>query len=409
MTAETPTLPLRPAFAPETRVVASVSAAHFVSHFYFLLLPPVFMAVRDDYNVSYTELGLALTVFNIVSAIFQTPAGFLADRVGPYLVLVVGLAIEAVAFGLVGVFNSYWFLVLMFAVAGLANTVFHPADYALLSHHVPKERVGRSFSIHTFSGILGSAAAPAAMLFLEKLIGWRGAFAVAAIVGVIVALVLVLIRHDFADGPHITARAKADSGEKTNNWELLTSRPILRSLVFFTVLAVSGVGIQNYSIAALHDLFGTSPGIANAALTSNLLLGAVGVAVGGIVVGRIGNHGRFAAFGVAAGGLSLLVIAFVDFGTAALLLMMGINGFTFGVVMPSRDMLVREVTPPGSFGTVFGFVTTGFNIAGVLFPVIFGALMDYGYPRAVFLISAACSFLAIAVVVTVRRPAPVAR
>jgi MFS transporter, FSR family, fosmidomycin resistance protein len=409
MTAETPTIPLRSAHAAELRVIGSVSAAHFLSHFYFLLLPPVFMAVRGEYGVNYTELGFAITVFNIVSAIFQTPAGFLADRVGPFVVLVVGLALEAIAFALVGAVHSYWFLVFMFGVAGLANTVFHPADYALLSHHIPKERVGRAFSFHTFAGILGGAVAPASVLLLEKFIGWRGAFIAAAIAGIIVTLVLVMLRSDFTQGPHITTRAKADAGETTNNWDLLTSGPILRSFAFFTVLAVSAIGIQNYSIAALHDLFGTPPGIANAALTSNLLLSAIGVAVGGVIVGRIGNHGLFAAFGITVSGISLLVIAFADFGTATLLLVMGVSGFASGVIMPSRDMLVREVTPPGSFGTVFGFVTTGFNVAGVLFPVVFGALMDYGQPRAVFIVSAVCCFLAIATVVTIHKRVPVAR
>jgi MFS transporter, FSR family, fosmidomycin resistance protein len=88
--------------------------------------------------------------------------------------------------------------------------------------------------------------------------------------------------------------------------------------------------------------------------------------------------------------------------------MMAISGFTSGVIMPSRDMLVREVTPPGSFGTVFGFVTTGFNVAGVLFPIVFGLMMDYGHPRAVFVVSAICCFLAIATVITVRKRRAVA-
>src|SRR3954464_7670309 len=107
MTAETPTLILPGTRAGEIRITAGGSAAHFLSHVYFLLLPPVFLFVRADYGVSYTELAIALSVFNIVSAIFQTPAGILADRVGPYAMLVGGLLLEAVAFGLVGVVNSF--------------------------------------------------------------------------------------------------------------------------------------------------------------------------------------------------------------------------------------------------------------------------------------------------------------
>jgi len=406
MTAETPSLPLRSTHAAEARVLTSVSAAHFASHFYFLLLPPLFIWVRADYGVSYTELGFAIAVFNIVSALFQTPAGFLADRVGPYLVLVAGLALEAVAFGLVGLVHSFWFLVAMFGVAGLANTVFHPADYALLSHHIGKERVGRAFSIHTFAGMLGGAVAPATMLFLQSVVGWRGAFVAAAAGGLAVTLALVVLRGDFAHGPHIAARAKAQGGETPDNWKLLTSGPILRSFAFFTMLAAGSVGIQNYSVVALHDLFGTTPEIANTALTATLSMTAVGVLVGGFLVTRIGNHGLFAGIGIGLWGLAILGVGIADFGTAVLMLMMGVGGFASGVIMPSRDMIVREVTPPGSFGTVFGFVTTGFNVAGVLFPVVFGALMDHGSPRAVFFVAAACSLLAIATVVTVRKKRP---
>ena len=160
----TPQLTLSAPSAAETRMIASVSAAHFISHFYFLVLPPLFLFVRAEYGLNYTELALAITVFNIVSAIFQTPAGMVADRVGSFVVLIAGLVLGSLAFALVGLVHSYWFLVAMFGVAGLANTVYHPADYALLSHHVASERMGSAFSIHTFAGMLGGAVAPASDL-----------------------------------------------------------------------------------------------------------------------------------------------------------------------------------------------------------------------------------------------------
>lgn len=406
MTAQSPTLPVPNVLAAETRRIASIGAAHFLSHFYFLLLPPVFLAVRAEYDVSYTELGFAIAVFNIVSAIFQTPAGFLSDRIGPFAVLVAGLALEAVAFALCGIVHSYWFMVAMFGVAGLANTVFHPCDYALLSHHIDGKRVGRAFSIHTFSGMFGSAAAPAGMLFLQAWIGWRGAFIAAGIAGIVVVLVLLLQHRDYAEGPHIAARAKAKSGEKTNNWALLMSAPIIRSFAFFALLAATGVGIQNYSIVALHDLFGFEPGIANNALTTNLLLSSIGVLVGGLLVSRVSNHNRVAAIGIAVAGLAILTIGLSSPNTLVLFVIMGIGGFASGIIMPSRDMIVREVTPPGSFGVVFGFVTTGFNVAGVIFPMVFGALMDHGSPRMVFVVSALCSLAALLTVIGGKKKAP---
>jgi MFS family permease len=405
MTAETPSLPLPSVRATEMRMISSIGVAHFMSHFYFLLLPPVFLAVRAEYDVSYTELGFALAMFNIVSAVFQTPTGFLADRIGPFAVLVAGIALEGIAFALCGFVHSYWFLVAMFGVAGLANTVFHPCDYALLSHHIPGERVGRAFSTHTFSGMAGSAAAPAGMLLLESLIGWRGAFIAAGIAGVVVALLLLVQYRDYTEGPHITARAKAQDGEKIDKWALLTSGPILRSFAFFALLAVSAVGLQNYSVVALHDLFGTRPEVASNALTANLTLSAIGVIFGGFLVTRVSNHNLVAGLGIAVGGLSVLVIGLFGGSTFLLFAMMCFGGFASGLVMPSRDMIVRAVTPPGAFGTVFGFVTTGFNVAGVVFPIVFGALMDHGSPLMVFIVSAVCSIAALATVIGGKRPA----
>ena len=133
--------------ASDTRLIASVSTAHFVSHFYMLVLPPLFTFVRADYGVSYTELGLALTVLNVVSAVVQTPAGFLVDRIDARLVLVAGLVCGALGFAIAAVVDSYWMLVAMFALIGVGNTVYHPADYALLSHRVSPERVGQAYSV----------------------------------------------------------------------------------------------------------------------------------------------------------------------------------------------------------------------------------------------------------------------
>jgi len=401
MVSETPALVSRSVRATELRIISGVSAAHFLSHFYFLLLPPVFLWVRAEYGVSYTELGLAITVFNAVSAVFQTPAGILADRVGAYTVLIAGLALEAVAFALVGLVNSYWFLVAMFAVAGLANTVFHPADYALLSHHIAKERVCSAFSFHTFSGMLGNSVAPATVLMLTALVGWRGAFIAAGLMGLGVVAVLLWQREDYTDSPHLRAReANAKPG---TDWGLLMSAPILRSLIFFAALAAINVGVQNYSVVALNAANNTTPEVGNTALTGYMLMAAVGVLTGGLFVNRMSHHGLFAAAGIGLSCVIIAVIGFADFNTAMLIFVMCASGFLGGIIMPSRDMIVREVTPPGQFGTVFGFVTTGFNVAGVLFPLIFGAIMDHGDPRSVFYLSAACGIVAVASVLSVRR------
>jgi len=402
MTAEFPTVTTPSGRATELRVISGVSAAHFVSHIYFLVLPPLFLWVRADYDVNYTELGLAVAVFNAVSALFQTPAGFLADRVGPYTLLLGGLALEAAAFALVGVVPSYWFLIAMYAVAGLANTVYHPANYALLSHHVPGERVGPAYSFHTFSGMLGGAVAPALVLALQMVVGWRGAFIATGLLGFVVVAALLILRADFADGPHLR---KPPAAEKPGaNRSVLLSGPILRSFVFFALLAAANVGLQNYTVVALHAAYDTPVELGNTALTANMMLSALGVLLGGFLVNRLSNHSLFSAMGLCVSCLAVALVGLIgSFGAVALVALMGLAGLANGVIMPSRDMIVREVTPPGQIGTVFGFVTTGFNVAGVAFPLVFGALMDHGSPRAVFFVSAACGIVGIMTVISVRK------
>ncbi len=387
--------------AGDARVIAAVSAAHFVSHFYMLVLPPLFAFVREDYGVSYIELGLALTVFNVVSAVLQTPAGFLIDRIEARHALVAGLLLGAAGYAVAAAVDSFWVLVAMFALIGVGNTVYHPADYAIMSHRVSADRMGQAYSIHTFAGILGSAAAPMSVLLMHSLFGWRGAFLGAAILGTVVA-VLLLIQRDAA--PATPSAKPSSTADGDTSWRLLLSRPILVSLLFFMLLSVANGGLQNFSVVALGALYGTAPLTANTALTGNLFLSATGVLVGGWIATRTGRHGHIAVFGLITSALAVFLIGLIDPYAVLLVALMSLAGFASGVIMPARDLLVRAVTPPGAFGKVFGFVTNGFNLAGVISPLIFGALMDHGAPRAVFILVGACSLAAIiAVFAAVRK------
>ena len=220
----------------DVRLVAGVSAAHFVSHFYMLVLPPLFAFVRADYAVSYTEIGLALTMFNAVSAVAQTPAGFLIDRINARLALIAGLLLGAVGFAVAAVVDSYWVLIAAFGLVGLGNTVYHPADYALLSRHVAPERMSQAYSVHTFAGMLGSAAAPAAVLLMHGLYGWRGAFLGAAALGVAGGAWCCCSRPAAKPIRRPASPARRTSGP--TNWRLLLTAPILVNFVFFTDLRV---------------------------------------------------------------------------------------------------------------------------------------------------------------------------
>jgi MFS transporter, FSR family, fosmidomycin resistance protein len=398
MTQAAQALPART--ASESKLVAGVCFAHLVSHYYMLTLAPLFAFIRADFGVTYTELSLALTAFNVVSAVSQTPVGFFVDRIGPRVNLIGGLLLGSAALAIAGAANSFWVFVAMFAVMGLANTVYHPSDYALLSERVSPRRMTQVFSFHTCSGMIGSAVAPVSLLFMQQAVGWRGAFLCSALLGVAAALFLALQGEPpLVRAPHAKPHGEEAASASSVGWRLLLSAPILLNLVFFVVLSMDGGGLNQYLVVALGALYATPPTLANTALTGLLTMSAIGVLLGGALAARTVRHSVVACTGLLLTGAASTLIAFVDLGALFLVLTAALSGLASGVAMPSRDMIVRSVTPPGSFGKVFGFVTTGLHIGGIVAPLIFAQFLDHGYPRAVFLFVAACTLVATATVV----------
>lgn len=390
----------------EVRIVGLVCSAHFVSHFHLLLLPPVFEVVRSELGVSYVALGAVLTMFNIVSALLQTPAGFLVDRVGSRPVLTGGMIVGIAGLLVAATFPGYWSLIAAYALLGLANTVYHPADYAILSSTMPQRMAGRAFSFHQFSGFFGSGVAPACVLFLAAIFGWRGSFYAAAVMAALVVTALLIWGAPLSAG----AKAKRDAGKSATSGkaglDLLLSPPILRNLFFFILLALSGGGIQTFSVVALGQINGTPAATANLALSAYLLLSAAGVLLGGYLADHTSKHERIAAVGFLATSTMVIAVGWGNLGAAALIIAMGSGGLLNGIIQPSRDMIVRSVTPPGAFGKVFGFVSTGFNVGGVISPLLYAWLLDHGEPRMVFALVATFILLALFTVITRPKPQP---
>jgi MFS family permease len=382
-----------------------VGLAHFVSHVYIIILPPLFPFLRAEFGVSYTELGSVIALFNILSAVLQTPAGFLVDRTSARTVLVGGLVLGSLALFAAAFAPNFLVFSALYAVLGIANMVYHPANYALLSTRISRGRTSQAFSIHIFAGFLGTAVTPATMLILATWFGWRSAFIAGAALGLFVVLLILAFGEPM--GGREAAQARKHAGEtagnpqggadmpKSNDWRLLMTAPVLLNLLFFILIAGGVVGVQNYMVVALDALWSMPLSTATTALTVYLMLSAFAVLVGGILASRTDRHDLVAAIGLALSGAALLVVAFVDLGAAMLMLVMAVSGFFTGLIQPSRDMIVRAVTPPGAFGRVFGFVSSGFNIGGILAPPLFGYLMDNGAPGAVIALTALCALLAI--------------
>lgn len=380
----------------DVKIISLVGAAHFMSYVYVIMLPPLFLFARGEYDVSFAQLGFAMAVFGFFSATLQTPAGFVVDRLGSGTLLILGLVLSGTGAAIIGLVPAYWALLLGYACLGLANTIYHPADYAILSHGVTAPRMAQAYSIHTFLGMAGQAATPAFMLGMASIWGWRSGFLGVAVITYLVAIALLLQKGVLSDRRSSEPRkGGAPSKPQPGGWRLLLSGPILRSFVFFAFLTMTGNALSNFSIVAFGALYDTPISAANVALTAFLIFNALGVLSGGVIASLLKNPTRVATIGLAASGVCVLILAFVDFGSAVLVAMMGLTGFLNGAIMPSRDLIVRAVTPPGSFGLVFGFVSTGFAVSAVIAPPLYGWMMDQGEPRLIFLCAAVFTTLSL--------------
>lgn len=384
--------------APEAnmKAIGLVSGAHLYSHFYILLLPPLFPLLKDAFGVGFTELGLAITVFSAVTGLTQAPIGFLVDRVGARGLLVAALIVQSLAFALIGLLPSYGMLLAMMAVAGLANAVYHPADYAILNASVPDRHMGRAFSVHTAAGFFGGFLAPALTIPLAGLWGWQTALIVCAASGVVMAAVLMAmadVLHEVSRADHRSAAQRAAGAR--HGWALLLSLPVVMGLLFYVGISSVGQGLSTFSVSALSERYPAELTSLALVLSAYLFATPIGVLLGGWVADHIRRHDLLAAGCFVGVALLLFAVAGLDLPLIVVGALFALAGLLSGLVAPSRDMLIRSMTPPGEMGKVFGFVSTGFNIGGMTAPLLFGYLLDHSDPRLVFWVAGVFSLLTV--------------
>jgi MFS transporter, FSR family, fosmidomycin resistance protein len=372
-------------FRRDAQVIGLVGLAHGTSHFFHLILAPLFPWLKDAFLLSYAELGLLMTVFFVVSGTGQAIAGFVVDRLGPLPVLLSGIGLLALAALGLSVSNSYPMLMAFAALAGLGNSVFHPADFTLLNRRVSPPRLGHAFSVHGLSGTLGWAAAPVFLAGLATLFHWRVALLAAAGLAFAVLVFLAVFRHllDPREVSDAVAQAPkpAAAGAALG---FLRLPAVWMCFAFFLISAMSFGGIQSFAPAALRDLYTLPFTFATACITAYMLASAAGLAAGGFIAAKTSYHDRVIAVAFSISGLLAVLVASATPPAWMVMPLLGLIGFGAGIAGPSRDLLVHAAAPKGATGRVYGVVYSGLDIGLSISPVMFGALMDASHPGWVF-------------------------
>ncbi|MGY0851084.1 MFS transporter [Bordetella bronchiseptica] len=366
------------------QIILLIGVAHSSSHFFQLVLPSLYVSLGTEFGLDFARLGLLVSVFYVVSGLGQASSGFVVDRIGARPVLWFGLACFVLSAVLIGAASGYAMLMLAAAIGGIGNSVFHPADYSIINHRVSPPRLGHAFSLHGLTGNLGWALTPVFITTITLLASWRvAAFSAAALVAVV--LLMTVVARACRGGA-----GGSGGGEKTpprpaaqeSVWQTLAAllaRPALwGAFLFFACTSIALSSVQNYTIPLLGQLYDLSKVAASSALSGYMVASALGMAAGGFLVSANPRTELTVTAALIMAGLTLVVLAmgWVPAGWAALVV--GLAGFCSGVAAPSRDMLIRRVTPKGATGSVYGLVYSGMDVGSALGPLGFGLLLDAG-------------------------------
>lgn len=367
----------------DIKVMSMIGVGHFLSHVYQLTLPALFPIIHQAEGIGYADLGLLASAFFVTSALCQSLAGFLIDRVGARPVLVAGLTCIAGATAFYGFTHSYAELVILSLVAGLGNSVFHPADFSILNGSVSDARIGRGLSMHGFGGVVGYAATPFFMFTLGSLIGWRGAVLAAGSAGLIVTGIIWALRADLRD-------SVVDRGIKPQSFVkdlgVLFRLPAVLAFTFFAFMAMGSIGLMTFGASTLIALLGISADRASMIISLQLSGSMFGILIGGVLADRYSRHDRMTAIVVTVGVASLMLVPLLQPTSDFILVPLFVSfGVLYGIAGPLRDMVVRSIAPTGAAGKVFGFTYSGMDFGSATAAFLFGSMLSRALPFWVFI------------------------
>ena len=381
----------------DRRVISLIGVSHGASHFYQLALPPLFLLINGTEGFSYVQLASLTMAFYIASAVCQPFSGFLVDRFGARVVLLAGLGLLAGATTLMGIIPILPVLLVLSILAGIGNSVFHPCDYSIMNATISEGRMARAFSFHMFGGYAGYVLAPVSMIFLGNLVGWQLAITAAGAVGLVLFAILWGGSRDFRDSTHERAESGAAQEPLRESVKTLTTAPVIMCWVFFFFTAMGQMGLMTFVPTLMHEIYSFDLQAAGAFVS--VMIGAVmiGVLCGGYIGDYFRKPDLIVTGGYTVGAFLVASIWLLDMTSWQLYGIFAVVGFLYGVVFPSRELLIRAATPKGASGRVFGFVYSGMDFGAALIPVLFGWFVDTGIPRTAFLCVAILWLLSVVV------------
>jgi MFS transporter, FSR family, fosmidomycin resistance protein len=399
MTSTTLHAPLGVPLKQDASIIALVGLAHASSHFAHLLLPLMFPVFMKEFGLSFSELGLLMTTFFVISGLGQAVAGFVVDRLGARAPLFVALALFALASGAASRVTGYSGLFLVAALAGLGNATFHPVDFTILNQRVSAPRLGYAFSAHGLTGNLGWAAAPLFFATLSSLYSWRMAYAAAAAMYLCILLLLLVQREK------LSTQAVAHHPDRPAEHSMAFMKlPVVWWCFSFFLLSTTTMAVvQSFSVSILKAMHGVSVEAATVTLSAYMLCGALGMLVGGFVAARSTSSDRVVALAMGAAAVLLTLCGTGLLGGTLTMVVLASTGFAVGIGGPSRDMMIKKATPKGATGRVYGMVYSGLDTGLALAPVLFGTFMDRGWYGATLIGAAAAMLLSVVAALGVGR------
>ncbi|HIT95652.1 MAG TPA: MFS transporter [Candidatus Aphodousia faecavium] len=369
-------------------LITLLGVAHGLSHYFHLIIPPLFPWIMPEFGTTYAEMGAVMTVFFITSSLGQAASGIVVDKLGPRVCLYGGVGLLMIAGFLFSVAQNYWWFFPVAACAGLGNSVFHPTDFSIINRCITNERLPFAFSIHSVVGNIGWALAPIFMVGVAGFTGsWRLAAATAGLMALIVLAVLILHNGLFEkalrEGNGLTPEEKKVDEKGDVGFGFLKLLVVWLCFLFFFCNSFALGILQNFAPSIFNATYHVGLEIATGSLTAYMIGSIIGVLLGAYVAKAFKRSDHVVAASMSVSAIMAILLASQWLGPWCVLPLMAVMGFGVGLATPSRDLLIRGacMTFLGSksFGRVYGFTYCGMDVGQTLAPLVAGPLLDAGF------------------------------